>query len=54
MWSPYARVAPLVDPGLEVIAIIAYSLSQTLKGGGLRVIYLVEWGRTHLESLWTL
>ena len=32
----------MANPNLEEATIVAYKLSQPLKGGGLRVIYLVE------------
>ena len=42
MWSPWARATPVVDSGLEAVAIVVSNLSQPFKSGGLRVIYLVE------------
>ena len=42
MWSPWARAAPVANPGLEAAATVAFSFSQTLKGGRLKVIYLAE------------
>ena len=50
MWSPWAGANPIVDPNLEAVTIITSRLSQPLEGGGLRVIYLVEWACYQLVS----
>ena len=42
MWCPWATVDLVVDPNLEVAAIVTFRLSQLLKGGRLRVIYLAK------------
>ena len=42
IWIPWAGATLVADPGLEDATIVASSLSQTLEGGGLRVIYLAE------------
>ena len=42
IWSPWDGVALVADPGLNAVAIVASSLSQNLKGGGLSVIHLAK------------
>ena len=42
IWSSWADVPPVVDPDLEVVAIMASRITQPLESDGLRVLYLVE------------
>ena len=42
IWSPWVGAAVVVDPNLEVAAIITSKITQLFEGAGLKVIYLGE------------